>query len=133
ERDGYPAMPRGYFDHAATDALTTFGHRAQAERREELLADFPIAAAERGLRNLWRPSAAGIYRNWLAGISAQKNRRIAPVGFRAATRVAAPAAGRRIETAAEDCAPHRAPFIERRRRADPAGEYNGARDRRVSA
>ncbi|HEY2136463.1 MAG TPA: homoserine O-succinyltransferase, partial [Xanthobacteraceae bacterium] len=47
ERDGYPAMPRGYFDHAATDALTTFGHRAQAERREELLADFPIAAAER--------------------------------------------------------------------------------------
>jgi hypothetical protein len=51
-------MPRGYFDENTVDVLTALRERALCDRREELLADFPAARAERSLANTWRSAAA---------------------------------------------------------------------------
>jgi homoserine O-succinyltransferase/O-acetyltransferase len=128
ERETFPAMPKNYFDAATAGLLAAFRARARLDRREELLADFPLAAAESGLATIWRPSAARIYRNWLAHLSAQKAARTAAAAFagapRSATapRVSPAAAGTNV----------RAPFIERRRSDDASGLYSGPRDRRIS-
>ena len=103
------------------------------DRREELLAEFPLAAAERGVRNVWRPAAAGIYRNWLAHLAAQKAARSTAGVPRSSTapRVSAGVAAANLQSGGE--ALRRAPFIERRRSDDTSGLYSGARDRRISA
>ncbi len=140
ERQTYPALPNGYFDGETASLLAAFGVRARADRREELLADFPVAAAERALRNVWRPSAACIYRNWLAYLSAQKARRNTATAFTGlprrsvAPRVSSGAPARlRVQAVDEGSGLRRAPFIERRRSNDASGHYSGARDRRISA
>ena len=74
ERDTFPNMPQGYFDDATAELMNVFRLRAQNNRNEKLLAQFPGAAAELKLSNTWRPSAAAIYRNWLSYIAAQKAR-----------------------------------------------------------
>jgi homoserine O-succinyltransferase len=66
ERDRYPAPPQGYFGNAAAEQVTAFRARALGERREDLMADFPMAALERTLKCAWHGAAAGIYANWLA-------------------------------------------------------------------
>ncbi len=76
ERDTYPPMPHGYFDDDTTNALTSLRERALWDRREELLADFPIALAAGKVTNTWRKAATRLYRNWLAYISAQKAQRL---------------------------------------------------------
>jgi homoserine O-succinyltransferase/O-acetyltransferase len=124
EREVCPSLPCGYFDAATADLLTGLRARALADRREELLAEFPGAAAERGIRNVWRPAAGRIYRNWLARIAAQKFR---PLEVRDL------AARQPIPAAANHVGLRRAPFIERRRADDPSGLFTGARDRRVAA
>jgi len=135
ERESFPAMPKNYFDPATAGLLAAFRARARMDRREELLADFPLAAAEHSLTNGWRPSAALIYRNWLAHISAQKAGRAtagAVAGARRISntpRVPRPAANLPSGGAGTG----RAPLIERRRSSDSSGLYSGARDRRVSA
>jgi len=77
ERDTYPAMPQGYFDDATVEALTALRERALADRREEVLADFPTALAAGTVTNTWRTTATRVYRNWLLYLSAQKGARAA--------------------------------------------------------
>jgi hypothetical protein len=103
------------------------------DRREELLAEFPLAAAERSVRNVWRPSAACIYRNWLAHLAARKAARSTAGLPRSSTapRVATGVVAATLRSGGE--APRRAPFIERRRSNDTSGLYSGARDRRMPA
>jgi homoserine O-succinyltransferase len=74
ERDTYPPMPHGYFDEETVEALTALQERARLDRREELLAEFPIAMAARKVTNTWRSTAESLYRNWLQYICAQKQR-----------------------------------------------------------
>ena len=136
ERETFPAMPKNYFDAATAGLLAAFRAHARMDRREELLADFPLAAAERSLTNVWRPSAARIYRNWLAHLSAQKATRTTSAAFAGAARASHAgvwqgAAAANLQAAGESV--RRAPFIERRRANDSSGLYSGARDRRISA
>jgi len=77
ERDTYPTMPQGYFDDATVEALTALRERALADRREEVLADFPTALAAGTVTNTWRTTATRVYRNWLVYLSARKGARAA--------------------------------------------------------
>ena len=74
ERETYPTMPQGYFDEATVAVLTALRERALADRREEILADFPTALAAATVTNTWRPTATHLYRNWLRYMSAEKAR-----------------------------------------------------------
>jgi homoserine O-succinyltransferase len=77
ERDTYPTMPHGYFDQETVAALTALRERALADRREELLAEFPTAMAAGKVTNTWRSTAESLYRNWLLYIRAQKEQGLA--------------------------------------------------------
>ena len=134
EREAFPAMPKNYFDAATAGLLAAFRAHARMDRREELLADFPLAAAERSLTTVWRLSAARIYRNWLAHIAAQKAARTTSAAFAGAGPTSHPSVwpgAVSLQAAGEPV--RRAPFIERRRANDSSGLYSGARDRRISA
>ena len=72
ERADYPAMPLGYFDPGATSVANRFAARALAERRSDLIADFPKNILEAGLKCPWRPAAIGLYQRWAAYLSARK-------------------------------------------------------------
>jgi len=111
ESETCPLPPRGCFDAATTEALMRLRASTIRDRREDVLAEFAVATAGPGQRDVWRPAATRIYRNWLALIAARKARRVAP-----AASFASPA-----------------PFVERRRRNDPSGYFTGPRDRRASA
>jgi homoserine O-succinyltransferase/O-acetyltransferase len=76
ERETYPAVPHGYFDVMATDALAAFRERARLTRDERLLDSFPTALLERHLRPLDRAPVSRLYRNWLSYLRA--HRRPAP-------------------------------------------------------
>jgi homoserine O-succinyltransferase/O-acetyltransferase len=65
EQAHYPAIPQGYFNNDAARVASAFHARALADRRAELMADFPITAIEGGLENSWRHSAVALYRNWV--------------------------------------------------------------------
>jgi homoserine O-succinyltransferase len=80
ERDTYPPMPHGYFDEEIAAALVALQERSLADRREERLAEFPIALAADRVTNNWRSAAESLYRNWLQGISAAKQRSARQVG-----------------------------------------------------
>src|SRR3984957_8720735 len=123
ERATCPALPRGYFDAATSAMLTDFAARAQADRGEDILAEFPLASAEQGVRHGWRDNAARIYRNWLASLAAQK----AQGTDRRA--VAAPRARRPDPLRAAD--DPRVSYIDRRRAGGPSVAFDGARDRRI--
>jgi len=90
ERPDYPAMPQHYFDAPTEAALAAFRQRAESGPREELMADFPVAA-EPNAR--WQPFAATFYRNWLSHLSSEKQRRLQPTDYLASLRLdQAPAA-----------------------------------------
>ncbi len=78
EREDYPRMPQHYFGPATEAALAAFRQRAESAPREELMAEFPAAAAEMSMPPRWQPFSAAIYRNWLAYISDEKQRRPHP-------------------------------------------------------
>jgi homoserine O-succinyltransferase/O-acetyltransferase len=84
ERDDYPAMPRHYFDAPTEAALAAFRSRAESAPRQELMADFPVAA-ERDAS--WQPFAVTFYRNWLSYLSAEKQRRLRPTQYLASLRL----------------------------------------------
>ena len=65
ERNDRPLLPQSYLDPQCADALTAF--------HNEDLAQFPWAAVADRLESTWRPSASGIYANWLAFQLAKKN------------------------------------------------------------
>lgn len=75
ESTTYPPLPRGYFGRDTIDLLTALRERTLSNRRIESLAAFPTALAEGGLSNLWRAAAVLVYRNWLAYLWTQKERR----------------------------------------------------------
>jgi homoserine O-succinyltransferase len=79
ERDAYPSMPKGYLDSETEEQLAALHARALHDRREALLADFPIAAAAERVTNTWRPSAERVYRNWIGCIEAAKHRQLCAV------------------------------------------------------
>lgn len=72
ETNAYPLLPRNYFDWQTAAALAGLQQKALSCRREELLAEVSNILAETGVENTWQPTAAGIYRNWLQYIAAQK-------------------------------------------------------------
>ena len=84
ERPDYPAMPQHYFDAPTEAALADFRQRAESGPREELMADFPVAA-EPDAR--WQPFAATFYRNWLSYLSSEKQRRLRPTEYLASLRL----------------------------------------------
>jgi homoserine O-succinyltransferase/O-acetyltransferase len=73
ECETYPEIPHGYLDRKAAEALKVFAKRAVRDRREELLADFPAASAERNLTASWRSAAVRMYGNWLAYLCAMRD------------------------------------------------------------
>ena len=115
ERATCPALPHGYFDAATAALLTDFATRAQADRREEVLAEFPLAAAEQGVCAGWRDGAAQVYRNWLAFLVAQKAR-----------------ADQRTTARPRAAGDRRLLHIDRRHAGDPSGAFAGPHDRRRS-
>jgi homoserine O-succinyltransferase len=72
ERATYPPLPRGYFDDELVPIMEALEARATADRRSELLAEFPTELAARRVARSWRTSAETVYRNWLAYIRRQK-------------------------------------------------------------
>jgi homoserine O-succinyltransferase len=68
----YPSMPRSYFDETTVDELTALQEKTLARRREALLPELAVILANRRINNTWQSSAAGIYRNWLRHICAEK-------------------------------------------------------------
>jgi homoserine O-succinyltransferase/O-acetyltransferase len=78
EREECPALPHGYFDSEATKPVEDFCARAQTERTEKLLRQFPMKAIEGGLQNTWQAPAIGIYQNWIAYLQERKANRRAP-------------------------------------------------------
>ena len=75
ERDTYPTQPAGYFAAAAAPTLEAFRAKAVRDRDGELMSEFPEAALSASLEFSWKPSASGIYRNWLKYLAARKTSR----------------------------------------------------------
>jgi homoserine O-succinyltransferase len=76
ERDTYPTMPRDYFDARTADRASAFQERALHDRREELLAQFPVARVEPTHESSWHATAVRMYRNWLEFLCARKENRL---------------------------------------------------------
>jgi homoserine O-succinyltransferase/O-acetyltransferase len=79
ERDSYPGLPEQYFDPAATEMLNAFRTRALADRREELLSEFPTEQIFGNVSHAWRAQALRTYRNWLNYIIERKASQTRPV------------------------------------------------------
>jgi len=86
ERDRYPPLPERYFEDLTERALAEYQRRACAERREELMTEFPVTAIS-SAGPAWHPFAAGLYRNWLTYLSAQKRQALQPAEYLAALRL----------------------------------------------
>jgi hypothetical protein len=52
--------------------LAAFEKKAVSRRSEELLPELNAILGDKTIANTWQASAAGIYRNWLGHICAQK-------------------------------------------------------------
>jgi homoserine O-succinyltransferase len=68
----YPLMPESYFDEATAGELTAFQEKVLSRRSEELLPELAAILGSKKIENTWQASAAGVYRNWLGHICAQK-------------------------------------------------------------
>jgi homoserine O-succinyltransferase/O-acetyltransferase len=79
EREHYPAAPHGYFNDKTAALATAFRARAIGERRDDLIADFPMSALEAGLESPWRRCATGIYENWLDYLKQRKAEQRIPI------------------------------------------------------
>ncbi len=73
ERDDYPALPQGYFDGEAAAIVAAFRERALTDRREHLIASFPMEPLQAGLDSPWRPCAIGIYTKWVEYVRGRKS------------------------------------------------------------
>jgi homoserine O-succinyltransferase len=65
EHDTYPLMPEGYFTASEADELARFRDRARAQRRPEIMRDFPSPRNRTASFSERRGSAIGIFRAWL--------------------------------------------------------------------
>jgi homoserine O-succinyltransferase len=73
EAPRYPSMPRSYFDETTVEELAAFENKAVSQRNEELLPELNGILGNKKIANMWQASAAGLYRNLLGHICAQKN------------------------------------------------------------
>lgn len=73
ERETYPQIPQRYFNREAVQVMMALREKAMADRRQELLLDFPMAQIEKGIKNRWHTGGARLYHNWLAHLAAQKH------------------------------------------------------------
>jgi homoserine O-succinyltransferase len=73
ERETYPSMPKGYFDGGSAKLLADFRDAVLADRREELMNDFPEACLAGTPQKTWHSSAMGMYRNWLHYVVSKKS------------------------------------------------------------
>jgi homoserine O-succinyltransferase len=90
QRDVYPVMPHGYFDAQIADTLAQLQRRAEADRREELIAEFPTEMALRSVTNTWCLTAIHFYRNWIDYLRRRKMRRLSYVATTRLGRTAPP-------------------------------------------
>jgi len=74
EREDYPAAPQGYLNEEAMALLDAFRVRAIDDRRESLIANFPMLGLEANLENTWRESAISIYQNWIGFLKDRKEK-----------------------------------------------------------
>ncbi|HTR83128.1 MAG TPA: homoserine O-succinyltransferase [Reyranella sp.] len=74
EAEAYPTMPNGYFDEAGERLALEYREQALADRRQETLAKFPAERLAGHVTHRWRDGAVGLYRNWLAFLSARSGR-----------------------------------------------------------
>jgi len=72
QKDGYPEMPRGYFDGQTAAALAALKARALRHRDTDLLRGFPVVPAERIIECDWRHYAIQLYANWLSFLVERK-------------------------------------------------------------
>lgn len=73
ERDTYPSMPEGYFDDEAVAALVEFREKVFMQPRQDMLVDFPAAAAAAKLKHTWLSGAVRLCGNWLSYIVARRS------------------------------------------------------------
>jgi homoserine O-succinyltransferase len=90
EGDVYPPIPQGYFDDQIAGALAQLQRRAEADRREELVAEFPTEIALPSITNSWRLPAIRFYRNWIDYVFRRKARRLCSVTTERLERIAQP-------------------------------------------
>jgi homoserine O-succinyltransferase/O-acetyltransferase len=64
----YPTLPHAYFPAATVVLLEEFCKRAKADRRPQIMADFPEATVRASLVPTWREGTVQLYRNWLASV-----------------------------------------------------------------
>jgi homoserine O-succinyltransferase len=74
ERDSYPALPRSYLDAASERSLDAFRRCALSARDPELLERFPATSIVQRSANSWHAAALRLYRNWLSGLTARRER-----------------------------------------------------------
>jgi len=77
ETDAYPDLPTGYLGQDMVAELSALREHAVADRREVLLAQFPLPLALRRVRDPWRASAVRIYRGWLQYLCERKSQWLA--------------------------------------------------------
>ena len=68
----YPTLPHGYFPAHTIAMLEDFRKRAEADRRPQIMSDFPESAVRANLVPAWREGTIQLYRNWLASVSIRK-------------------------------------------------------------
>lgn len=85
EREDYPAVPQNYLNTEAAACAKGFRERAMAERRGDLIKDFPMRALEAGLEagpgGGWRAGATAIYANWLDYLKGRKAEQRSPLSL----------------------------------------------------
>jgi homoserine O-succinyltransferase len=75
ESEVFPALPQNYLSGEAAAIANAFRERALADRRAQLVADFPMAALENGLESPWQECAGGIYKKWIHYLRGRKAER----------------------------------------------------------
>jgi homoserine O-succinyltransferase/O-acetyltransferase len=72
QRETYPAMPQGYFDPVASDALARYQIRITRNPQEAALDSFPNSFVENRLIPMTKPPVVRICSNWLSYLHAHK-------------------------------------------------------------
>lgn len=81
ERETYPQVPHDYFGGEAVQLLEMFQGMAMANRREDVMENFPEADVTDTLQNKWRESATSVYGNWLQLLMQRKLNTPVPVAM----------------------------------------------------
>jgi hypothetical protein len=80
QRKTYPAMPQGYFDPVAADALARYQVRITRNPQEAVLDSFPNSFVENRLIPMAKSPAVRIRANWLSYLRAHKRPALHGVG-----------------------------------------------------